>query len=153
MAEQRRVAQFRQPFPQRRFRPPLRDHPRDGVGFGWRGRRIVHQQRLRVGAVGIVDALRRVEAARRRDPVQHPEILEDLLGSRLDAFPARTAKGLRCLLDEGERHVPAREIDGQREASSAGAADQNAGVEDHCSLPLGVLCTYDRRRAEARVSA
>ena len=58
-----------------------------------------------------------------------PKIFEHLLGARLDALAARAAERLVQLFDEPEGDAAAREVDRQRQAGRAGAANQNVGCE------------------------
>jgi hypothetical protein len=63
-----------------------------------------------VAAVVTIFTLRRVEAADCDQPVDDAEILEDLLGSRLNTLAARAAERTVEPVDETERDTAARAL-------------------------------------------
>jgi hypothetical protein len=107
------------------FGEELRHQQRDVIGFGGRRGLMRHDSGLSVAAVVAIFPLRRIEAADRDDAIDDAEILEDLLRSRLDALAARAAERIVHLLDQAEGYAPARKVDPEREAGSAGAANQH----------------------------
>src|SRR5690606_13116352 len=72
------------------------------------------------------------------DPVDDTQILENFLGPRLDALPARAWEGLIHLLDKAERHATPCKVDSKCEAGCASTTDQNCeGVfVFHCRLQM-----------------
>jgi hypothetical protein len=77
IAVPRDAAEFGQPFAQPTLGEELRDEQRDLVRLGHRGLRQLDSGRVHRPVLG-VQALDRILAARRDDPVEHPQILEHL---------------------------------------------------------------------------
>ncbi len=74
---------------------------------------------------GQVDEQLGVVAAVRLELVDEAEIVEDLLGARLQALAAGAVERLGRLLDDPERDAAALQLAGQGEAGGSGADDED----------------------------
>jgi hypothetical protein len=79
------------------FGQKLWHHQRDVIRLGGLGGLMLDDLGVGVAAVVTIFTLRRVEAADCDQPVDDAEILEDLLGSRLNTLPREPPNGLSSL--------------------------------------------------------
>jgi hypothetical protein len=125
------VAELGQPLAQPLLGQVLRDEQREHVRLARRP--------LTARPVGLVDrplgqvvARDRVDAAGGDQPVEHAEVLEHLRGARLQALAARPDERVRRLVDQCEGHVPAGQVDGERQPGGTGATDDHVQVVVAC---------------------
>ena len=140
-AEFRPAAQLREPLAQRPFGQELRNHQSIGKRLG-RGRvPMLHGSALGEGTIAAILTLWWIKAAQCSDPVNQPEVFEDLLRARLDSLTARATERTVQFLYQAERDSTPRQVHGECKAGGTGSTDQHISGEipRHCTLQYACI--------------
>jgi len=130
------AAEFCQPLAHHAFRQKLRHHQRQLIGLCRCGGFGLDDIGVAIAAIVAIFALLRIKSTDRNDSIENAQILEYLLGPRLDSLAARAAKRVVERLDEPEGHAAPSKVDGERQAGRARAADEHIRCEIICHLDL-----------------